>query len=51
MILEYPTKYQDRSGTEFSKFISDGTTLKITLRGVEFSGHFWECKMEELFTE
>lgn len=42
MILEYPTKYQDRRGTEFSKFISDGTTLKITLRGVEFIGHFWE---------
>jgi hypothetical protein len=42
MMLEYPTEYTDRKGTEFSKFITDGQSLKIKLRGVEFEGHFWE---------
>jgi hypothetical protein len=42
MTLEYPTEYKDRRGTEFSKFITDGESMKIVLRGIEFVGHFWE---------
>ena len=42
MTLEYPTEYKDRRGTEFSKFITDGESMKIVLRGIEFVGNFWE---------
>lgn len=41
MTLEYPTEYKDSKGTEHSKFRTDGETLKINLRGIEFEGHFW----------
>lgn len=42
MNLEYPTEYKDRKGTEHSMFITDGESLKIKLRGVEFEGNFYE---------
>lgn len=42
MKLEYPTEYTDNRGTEHSKFITDGESLKIKLRGIEFAGDFYE---------
>jgi hypothetical protein len=42
MKLEYPTEFKDSKGTEFSKFVTDGKSLKIEVRGVTFEGHFWE---------
>ena len=42
MIIEYPTEYRDRFGSEQSMFISNGKTLKIKLRGIEFEGNFYE---------
>jgi hypothetical protein len=42
MKLEYPTLFKDARGTEYSKFITDGKSLKIELRGITFEGHFWE---------
>lgn len=42
MNREYPTKYTDRKGIEHSTFITDGESLKIKLRGIEFKGNFFE---------
>lgn len=41
MTLEYPTEYKDRRGTECSAFITNGESMHIVLRGIEFVGHFW----------
>jgi hypothetical protein len=43
MVIEYPTKYKDANGVIDSKIITDGKSIKINLRGVDFEGiHFWE---------
>ncbi|MBK9248892.1 MAG: hypothetical protein IPM69_12455 [Ignavibacteria bacterium] len=44
MILEYPTEYRDSKGIEKSTFITDGKSLKIKLRSIEFEGHFWDLR-------
>ena len=43
MTLEYPTEYKDSNGVINSTIITDGKSIKINLRGVDFQGiHFWE---------
>lgn len=42
MTLEYPVIYKDSKGTEQSTFITDGRSMRITLRNILFEGHFWE---------
>lgn len=38
MIDHYPTLYRDQFGEESTTIRNDGTTLRMTLRGVEFTG-------------
>ena len=39
---KYKTTYEDKFGTERSEFQSDGSELKIKLRGIEFKGICFE---------
>jgi len=41
-MLKYPTQYQDRFGKEQAVFQSNGSELKIRLRGIEFEGSCFE---------
>jgi hypothetical protein len=38
MLITYPAQYTDEFGTEATIIINNGSSLKMTLRGVDFSG-------------
>ena len=47
MTLSYPTKYKDDRGAIDTIIVTDGKSIKMTLRGIDFNGiHFWELYPE-----
>lgn len=50
MTFHYPTTFTDSFGTEETSFFSDGESLSIEIRGVQFQGHFWELQLADEWT-
>ncbi len=42
MLVTYPAKYHDRFGEEATTVENDGTTLRMVVRGVEFTGRMFD---------
>ena len=38
----YPARYSDEHGAEITEILNDGKTLRMTLRGVEFQGNWFD---------
>lgn len=42
MQASYPAVYRDRSGEERATIENDGRVLRLAVRGIEFTGNFWD---------
>ena len=45
MPIIYPAQYKDRFGTESTIIIDDNRSIKLTLRGIEFSGGYFSLSV------